>query len=162
MYCSSVSLCVTICKGSTFAKMTREKGLLKTLGRCCLVNELSLHHTRWVLTTKYMPKWSVLCVLCFDSTYSGFSLLDELFRSNVTHILLQFTFKEDIKCNAVCTKSYKKGDKEDAAKLDFLKMGMQLNYQHHWLVIHVLFHTVVHYLLIVEGWTLCLKDAMQK
>lgn len=47
---------------------------------------------------------------------------------------LQFNFKQDVKCKAVCTKTYKKGSKEDTAKLDFLKMGMQLNYQHHWFV----------------------------
>lgn len=36
----------------------------------------------------------------------------------------------------MCTKTYKKGEKESASKLDFLKMGMQLNYQHHWSVMH--------------------------
>lgn len=48
--------------------------------------------------------------------------------------LLQFKFKRDVKCKTVCTKTYKKGKQDDATKLDFLKMGMQLNYQHHWLV----------------------------
>lgn len=48
--------------------------------------------------------------------------------------LLQFSFKKDQKCKAVCTKQYTKGTKDDATKLDFLKMGMQLNYQHHWFV----------------------------
>lgn len=48
--------------------------------------------------------------------------------------LLQFKFKQDVKCKGVCTKTYKKGNKESASKLDFLKMGMQLNYQHHWFV----------------------------
>lgn len=48
--------------------------------------------------------------------------------------LLQLNFKQDVKCKKVCPKTYKKGNQEDATKLDFLKMGMQLNYQHHWLV----------------------------
>lgn len=35
----------------------------------------------------------------------------------------------------VCpTKTYKQGNKDDIAKLDFIKMGMQLNYQHHWII----------------------------
>ena len=46
--------------------------------------------------------------------------------------LLQVNFKQEVKCKAVCTKTYKKGTQEDVTKLDFLKMGMQLNYQHHW------------------------------
>uniref|UniRef100_A0A8D3DNN6 Transmembrane 9 superfamily member n=1 Tax=Scophthalmus maximus TaxID=52904 RepID=A0A8D3DNN6_SCOMX len=46
----------------------------------------------------------------------------------------QFNFKQDVKCKAVCTKNYKKGTQEDATKLDFLQMGMQLNYQHHWII----------------------------
>lgn len=51
----------------------------------------------------------------------------------------QFKFKENVKCQGVCTKTYTKGDKEGASKLDFLKMGMQLNYQHHWSVKHKLY-----------------------
>ncbi|KAM6952703.1 transmembrane 9 superfamily member 2-like [Lycodopsis pacificus] len=43
-------------------------------------------------------------------------------------------FKQDVKCQAVCSKTYKKDNKEDATKLEFLKMGMQLNYQHHWII----------------------------
>uniref|UniRef100_A0A8C4F9H9 Transmembrane 9 superfamily member n=1 Tax=Dicentrarchus labrax TaxID=13489 RepID=A0A8C4F9H9_DICLA len=46
----------------------------------------------------------------------------------------QFNFKQDVKCKAVCTKNYKKAEQQDKTKLDFLKMGMQLNYQHHWII----------------------------
>uniref|UniRef100_A0A9J7XE87 Transmembrane 9 superfamily member n=1 Tax=Cyprinus carpio carpio TaxID=630221 RepID=A0A9J7XE87_CYPCA len=46
----------------------------------------------------------------------------------------QFTFKSDKACVKVCTKSYDAGSKEDKLKLDFLKKGMELNYQHHWIV----------------------------
>lgn len=65
-----------------------------------------------------------------------FPLLNELCLLTVTLIcLLQFKFPQNVKCKSVCTKNYKKGNKEDSAKLDFLKMGMQLNYQHHWYVL---------------------------
>lgn len=48
----------------------------------------------------------------------------------------QFKFNKGFKCKLVCsTKTYKQGNKDDIAKLDFIKMGMQLNYQHHWLVV---------------------------
>lgn len=50
-------------------------------------------------------------------------------------LISQFNFRQDVKCKAVCTKTYKTSNVEDATKLDFLKMGMQLNYQHHWLVL---------------------------
>lgn len=58
--------------------------------------------------------------------------------------LSQFNFKQDVKCKAVCTKGYKKDNQDDVTKLNFLKMGMQLNYQHHWLVKYLLHFTAVH------------------
>ena len=62
---------------------------------------------------------------------------------------LQVSFKQDVKCEAVCTKNYKKGNPEDVTKLDFLKMGMQLNYQHHWFVHLILQCAVIIYLEVV-------------
>ncbi|KAI2656832.1 Transmembrane 9 superfamily member 2 [Labeo rohita] len=43
-------------------------------------------------------------------------------------------YKADKACVKVCTKTYDTGSKEDKLKLDFLKKGMELNYQHHWIV----------------------------
>lgn len=54
--------------------------------------------------------------------------------------VFQFKFNENVKCKVVCTKTYKKEARQDMAKLDFLKMGMQLNYQHHWLVFNIWFY----------------------
>uniref|UniRef100_A0A8C7ZBY4 Transmembrane 9 superfamily member n=1 Tax=Oryzias sinensis TaxID=183150 RepID=A0A8C7ZBY4_9TELE len=55
-----------------------------------------------------------------------------LFGERIESSPYKFHFKKDVKCSSVCPKTYKKDVKEDVAKLDFLKMGMQLNYQHHW------------------------------
>ncbi|KAM3866577.1 transmembrane 9 superfamily protein member 5 isoform 3-T3 [Diretmus argenteus] len=57
-----------------------------------------------------------------------------LFGERIETSPYKFNFKKDVKCEAVCTKSYKKGDQEAATKLNFLKRGMQLNYQHHWII----------------------------
>uniref|UniRef100_A0A8D0DC44 Transmembrane 9 superfamily member n=1 Tax=Sander lucioperca TaxID=283035 RepID=A0A8D0DC44_SANLU len=57
-----------------------------------------------------------------------------LFGERIESSPYKVSFKQDVKCQAVCTKSYKKGNQEDVTKLDFLKMGMQLNYQHHWII----------------------------
>ncbi|XP_013860220.1 transmembrane 9 superfamily protein member 5 [Austrofundulus limnaeus] len=57
-----------------------------------------------------------------------------LFGERIESSPYKFHFQNDDKCHAVCTKTYKKDSKLDAAKLDFLKMGMQLNYQHHWII----------------------------
>ncbi|KAA8588770.1 hypothetical protein FQN60_010115 [Etheostoma spectabile] len=57
-----------------------------------------------------------------------------LFGERIESSPYKVSFKQDVKCQAVCTKTYKKGNREDATKLDFLKMGMQLNYQHHWII----------------------------
>ncbi|KAG7266781.1 hypothetical protein CRUP_028103 [Coryphaenoides rupestris] len=57
-----------------------------------------------------------------------------LFGERIETSPYKFKFDEKVECMAVCTKSYIKGDKVGAEKLDFLKRGMQLNYQHHWIV----------------------------
>lgn len=46
----------------------------------------------------------------------------------------QLKFKEDKKCEAVCTKEYKGGNTLSQRNLQYLKKGMSLNYQHHWIV----------------------------
>ncbi|XP_067007315.2 transmembrane 9 superfamily member 2 [Anabrus simplex] len=43
-------------------------------------------------------------------------------------------FLEDKTCDLACSKNYTGGDKVDERKLQLLKMGMSLNYQHHWIV----------------------------
>ncbi|XP_041846008.1 transmembrane 9 superfamily member 2 isoform X2 [Melanotaenia boesemani] len=57
-----------------------------------------------------------------------------LFGERIQSSPYKFKFKEEKKCSLVCTKTYKKDNKEDDDKLKFLKMGMQLNYQHHWII----------------------------
>ncbi|XP_077388390.1 transmembrane 9 superfamily member 2-like isoform X2 [Festucalex cinctus] len=57
-----------------------------------------------------------------------------LFGERIESSPYKFTFKKDVKCEAVCAKTYKKDNHEDATRLDFIKMGMQLNYQHHWII----------------------------
>lgn len=57
-----------------------------------------------------------------------------LFGERIESSPYKFDFNKDFSCRPVCTKTYKKGNQEDTAKLDFLKMGMQLNYQHHWII----------------------------
>ena len=47
----------------------------------------------------------------------------------------EISFLKDAgKCKTVCTKEYDSSKKEDVVKLDFLKKGMSMNYQHHWIV----------------------------
>ncbi|XP_032410293.1 transmembrane 9 superfamily member 2-like isoform X2 [Xiphophorus hellerii] len=56
-----------------------------------------------------------------------------LFGERIESSPYKIKFKENA-CQKVCTKTYKAGNKDDTPKLDFLKMGMQLNYQHHWII----------------------------
>ncbi|XP_048389053.1 transmembrane 9 superfamily member 2 isoform X2 [Stegostoma tigrinum] len=53
---------------------------------------------------------------------------------NTTGKFLEFHFKKEEVCKHVCTKKYNPESKDDKSKLTFLKNGMQLNYQHHWIV----------------------------
>lgn len=69
-----------------------------------------------------------------DETRPSENLGQVLFGERIESSPYKFTFKKDEKCMPVCTKTYKKGSQDDATRLDFLKMGMQLNYQHHWII----------------------------
>ncbi|KAM9795510.1 transmembrane 9 superfamily protein member 5 [Neosynchiropus ocellatus] len=57
-----------------------------------------------------------------------------LFGERIESSPYKFNFNEEVKCKKVCQKKYAKDSQQDVTKLDFLKMGMQLNYQHHWIV----------------------------
>uniref|UniRef100_A0A803STZ6 Transmembrane 9 superfamily member n=1 Tax=Anolis carolinensis TaxID=28377 RepID=A0A803STZ6_ANOCA len=57
-----------------------------------------------------------------------------LFGERIASSPYKFTFNEEEKCKAVCIKSYDPTKAEDKNKLSFLKKGMQLNYQHHWII----------------------------
>ncbi|PAA93673.1 hypothetical protein BOX15_Mlig012902g2 [Macrostomum lignano] len=43
-------------------------------------------------------------------------------------------FMQDIACKKICTKTYTKNDPEKSKQFKFLKQGVKLNYQHHWIV----------------------------
>ncbi|KAF4075226.1 hypothetical protein AMELA_G00232230 [Ameiurus melas] len=57
-----------------------------------------------------------------------------LFGERIEPSPYKFSFKQKESCKPVCTKKYSTGKAEDKANLDFLKKGMLLNYQHHWIV----------------------------
>ncbi|XP_029917831.1 transmembrane 9 superfamily protein member 5 isoform X2 [Myripristis murdjan] len=57
-----------------------------------------------------------------------------LFGERIETSPYKFSFNKEVKCKPVCTRTYAKGNQDSIAKLDFLKKGMQLNYQHHWII----------------------------
>ncbi|KAJ8255088.1 hypothetical protein GJAV_G00200790 [Gymnothorax javanicus] len=57
-----------------------------------------------------------------------------LFGERIESSPYKFKFMEPKTCQVVCKKSYDTTKKEDHAKLEFLKKGIQLNYQHHWII----------------------------
>ncbi|XP_072293007.1 transmembrane 9 superfamily protein member 5 isoform X2 [Eucyclogobius newberryi] len=69
-----------------------------------------------------------------DETRPSENLGQVLFGERIESSPYNFSFNQNVKCSPVCTKTYKKGHKDDVTRLDFLKMGMQLNYQHHWII----------------------------
>ena len=89
---------------------------------------------------------SVESVLPYEYTHFDFceSMKDQPPSENLGQVLFgerihsspyNFTFREQKTCEKVCTKKYSpRAKKEDKAKLDFLRKGVMLNYQHHWIV----------------------------
>uniref|UniRef100_A0A3Q1EAT7 Transmembrane 9 superfamily member n=1 Tax=Acanthochromis polyacanthus TaxID=80966 RepID=A0A3Q1EAT7_9TELE len=61
-----------------------------------------------------------------------------LFGERIEPSPYKFEFKKPVTCGKVCTRSYSTSNPSDKAKLDFLKKGMLLNYQHHWIVDNML------------------------
>ncbi|XP_036404742.1 transmembrane 9 superfamily member 2 [Megalops cyprinoides] len=57
-----------------------------------------------------------------------------LFGERIETSPYKFSFMKKQKCQKVCTKSYDATKQEDREKLEFLKNGIRLNYQHHWIV----------------------------
>lgn len=57
-----------------------------------------------------------------------------LFGERIEPSPYKFQFKKQEVCKHVCTKEYNIGKEEDKSKLMFLKNGMHLNYQHHWII----------------------------
>uniref|UniRef100_A0A6Q2Y6P6 Transmembrane 9 superfamily member n=1 Tax=Esox lucius TaxID=8010 RepID=A0A6Q2Y6P6_ESOLU len=57
-----------------------------------------------------------------------------LFGERIEPSPYKFEFKKKQECKHVCTKAYDTTNAQDKGRLDFLKKGMLLNYQHHWIV----------------------------
>uniref|UniRef100_A0A8C5BB03 Transmembrane 9 superfamily member n=1 Tax=Gadus morhua TaxID=8049 RepID=A0A8C5BB03_GADMO len=57
-----------------------------------------------------------------------------LFGERIEPSPYKFTFKKSEKCQLVCNKKYNTNLPTDKTYMDFLKKGMLLNYQHHWIV----------------------------
>uniref|UniRef100_A0A8B9P0J5 Transmembrane 9 superfamily member n=1 Tax=Apteryx owenii TaxID=8824 RepID=A0A8B9P0J5_APTOW len=57
-----------------------------------------------------------------------------LFGERIASSPYKFTFNKPETCKKVCTRSYDPENNVDKNKLAFLKKGMQLNYQHHWII----------------------------
>eukprot|EP00063_Salmo_salar_P063149 XP_014037984.1 PREDICTED: transmembrane 9 superfamily member 2-like [Salmo salar] len=92
---------------------------------------------------------SVESVLPYEYTAFDFCAIDSekrpsenlgqvLFGERIEPSPYKFEFKKKVDCKPVCTKSYNTNKPEDKAHLDFLKKGMLLNYQHHWIVDNML------------------------
>eukprot|EP00062_Callorhinchus_milii_P020356 gi/632975913/ref/XP_007904494.1/ PREDICTED: transmembrane 9 superfamily member 2 [Callorhinchus milii] len=57
-----------------------------------------------------------------------------LFGERIEPSPYKFHFKKEEQCKPVCIKNYDLSKEQDKSKLMFLKNGMSLNYQHHWII----------------------------
>ncbi|XP_006633059.1 transmembrane 9 superfamily protein member 5 [Lepisosteus oculatus] len=57
-----------------------------------------------------------------------------LFGERIESSPYKFTVMKNEKCKKVCAKSYDPSKADDKMRLAFLKKGIQLNYQHHWII----------------------------
>lgn len=84
-------------------------------------------------------------VIPFEYHHFDFCLSDEtqspvenlgqvVFGERIRPSPYRLKFLENVECQAVCTKSYRASDPDSIKKLNLLKMGMALYYQHHWIL----------------------------
>ncbi|XP_046529700.1 transmembrane 9 superfamily member 2-like isoform X4 [Equus quagga] len=57
-----------------------------------------------------------------------------LFGEQITSSPYQFSFNKTETCVKVCVKSYDIANEDQMKKLAFLKKGIELSYQHHWII----------------------------
>ena len=75
------------------------------------------------------------CQAPVDKSAPAENLGQVVFGERIRPSPYEINFLKDAgKCKTVCTKEYDSSKKEDVVKLDFLKKGMSMNYQHHWIV----------------------------
>lgn len=95
-----------------------------TLAKCCCALLASLVAWPISLYTYHLLYRAEINLYCFISVLSLCPVC-------------QFGFKKSETCRKVCTKTYNTKNPTDNGKLDFLKKGMLLNYQHHWYVTYL-------------------------
>ncbi|XP_058942377.2 transmembrane 9 superfamily member 2-like [Pocillopora verrucosa] len=74
------------------------------------------------------------CVPPTDKTSPTENLGQVVFGERIRPSLYNITFKRDVTCKQLCPKEYKSGNAEDGKKLEFLRSGIALNYQNHWII----------------------------
>lgn len=74
------------------------------------------------------------CVPTSDEKTPTENLGQVVFGERIRPSMYNITFKKDVRCKTLCKKTYKNGDKEQMKKLDFLRDGIALNYQNHWII----------------------------
>ncbi|KAL8625581.1 transmembrane 9 superfamily member 2 [Nucella lapillus] len=57
-----------------------------------------------------------------------------VFGERIRPSMYTLKFNQNQTCQSVCQKQYKEGNKPDAEKVNFVKKGISLNYQHHWIL----------------------------
>ncbi|CAH3168813.1 unnamed protein product [Pocillopora meandrina] len=74
------------------------------------------------------------CVPPTDKTSPTENLGQVVVGERIRPSLYNITFKKDVTCKQLCAKEYKSGNAEDGKKLEFLRSGIALNYQNHWII----------------------------
>ncbi|PVD19093.1 hypothetical protein C0Q70_21652 [Pomacea canaliculata] len=70
-----------------------------------------------------------------DETQSPVENLGQVvFGERIRPSKYSLTFNKNETCKTACQKVYKEENKDDVNKLNFLKKGISLNYQHHWII----------------------------
>ncbi|TSS60352.1 Transmembrane 9 superfamily member 2 [Bagarius yarrelli] len=104
--------------------------------RSLLQNEIQLFVNRLDSVESVLPYEYDVFDFCKDEKEkrSSENLGQVLFGERIETSPYKFKFRKDESCKKVCTKTYDTSNKKENVRLDFLKRGVELNYQHHWIV----------------------------
>ncbi|VVC88946.1 unnamed protein product [Leptidea sinapis] len=104
-------------------------------GKSCK-NEIPLYVNRLNTEESVIPfEYHHFDFCLSDETQSPIENLGQVvFGERIRPSPYKINFLENVTCKKVCQRTYKGSDPESTKKLNLLKMGMALYYQHHWII----------------------------
>ncbi|XP_030045044.1 transmembrane 9 superfamily member 2-like [Microcaecilia unicolor] len=132
-----LALCIQVCRSFYLPGLAPvsfcEPGAQKESGNC--KSEIELFVNRLDSVESVLPyEYNVFDFCSSTEKPPSENLGQVLFGERIASSPYKFKLGEEEDCKLTCFKTYDPAVDKDVGKMAFLKKGMQLNYQHHWII----------------------------